>query len=240
MKRSFIIITLSAILFSSLNVSGQVKSYISLFGGLSNPEGNYASTNYSNNLSGFAHKGVTFGVDGAVYDYKNLAIGYTFSFQDQGKLNYNDTYNLAQGYTASFNATSTTVNAYDRFHNFNLLVGPQYSFTYKKFILDIRAFGGLVDVTSTPETQVELLGVPLQTAYFYERRSHGMLLGYGASGGLRYMLSDKLSIGVKVAYIQSPGTKITVDGLVDNVGRYATSLPINELQTTLGLSLSFK
>ncbi len=240
MKRYFTIITFAALLFTSLNVSAQVKSYISLFGGMSNPQGNYGSTSYSNNQSGFAKKGVTFGIDGAVYVYKNLGIGYTFSFQDQGKLNYTDTYNLAQNYTTSYNATSTTVNAYDRFHNFNLMVGPQYSFTYSKFILDIRAFGGLVDVTSTPETQVELLGVPQQSAYFYQRRSHGILLGYGASGGIRYKLSDNLSIGVKVAYIASPGPKVTTDGRTENLGRYVTSLPVNELQTTLGLSLNFK
>jgi len=222
-----------------LDVHAQLKSYLTISGGVSNPQGDYGSTDYSNNHAGFAKRGVTFGFDGAVYVFKKLAIGYTFSFQDQGKLTYNDVNILAQGYTASFKADQTTVNGYDRFHNWNLLVGPQYSFTYRKFILDLRAFGGLVDVTSTPETVVELVGVPKQANYFYERRGHGLLLGYGASAGLRFKLDDSWTIGIKSGYISSKGPNITVDGLTDNIGRYVTNIPIREIQTTFGIGLSF-
>ena len=240
MKRIFTTVILSAIILTSFSARAQVKSYLSLFGGLSNPEGLYKSTDYSNNQSGFAKKGATVGIDGAVYVYKNLGIGFTFSFQDQGKLNYNDTYALAQGYTASYTADQATVDAYDRYQNWNLLIGPQYSFTYHSFILDLRAYGGMVDVTSTPETKVTLDGIPEQTAPFYERRGHGSMFGYGASAGLRFKLGDSWTIGVKGAYIGASGPNIKVDGLSDNVnGRYVTKIPLKEFQTTFGIGLNF-
>jgi len=239
MKRIFIIVFLHGTIAISFSASAQVKSYVALYGGISNPSGAYGSTDYNNNQSGFAKRGITFAVDGAVYLYKNLGIGYTLSFQDQGKLNYNDTYNLATGYTTSYNADQASIDAYDRFHSINLLIGPQYSFTYHSFILDLRAFGGVVDVSSTPETKITLSGIPEQVAPFYQRRSHGTSFGYGASGGLRYKLGDSWTIGIKGAYISSDGTSVTTEGRVFTEGRVVTKLPIREFQTTFGFSLSF-
>ena len=239
MKKVFIIVFLLTAIFTSFSAMAQVKSYISLYGGLSNPSGSYGSTDYNNNQSGFAKKGVTFAVDGAVYFYKNLGLGYTLSFQDQGKLNYNDANTLAVGYTASYSADQTTVDAFDRFHNWNLMIGPQYSFTWRSLILDLRGFGGLVDVTSTPATTVTLSGIPEQTDPFYTRRSHGMVFGYGASAGLRIKLGDSWSFGIKGSYISSDGTTVTTDGRAFTQGRVVTKLPIREFQTTMGFGLSF-
>jgi hypothetical protein len=239
MKRVFTIVFLSIIIFTAFSAKAQVKSYIALYGGLSNPLGNYASTDYNNNQSGFAKKGVTFALDGAYYIHKNFAIGATISFQDQGKLNSTDAFNLAQGYTNSYSADQATVNAFDRFHNWNALIGPQYSFTYKNFILDLRASAGIVVVTSTPETNTTLVGVPEQTAIFYQCRSHGTEFAYGGVAGLRYKLSDSFSIGIKGAYVASPGTPVTNTTRSETLGREVTKLPINEFQTTIGFNISF-
>src|SRR5262249_22761395 len=143
MKRIFSIAILFTIIFISFSAKAQQKSYISLYGGLSTPIGGFGSYDYYNNQSGFAQKRITFAVDGAVYFYKNLGLGYTLSFQDQSKLTYNDASILAAGYTASYNSDDATVNAYDRYHSWNLMVGPQYSIPYHKFIFDLRAFGGV-------------------------------------------------------------------------------------------------
>ena len=239
MKRIFIIGFLSTIIFASFNAQAQVKSYISLYGGISNPEGSYKSTDYNNNESGFAKKSVTIGVDGAVYLYKNLAIGYIFSFQDQGKLQQNDVNILSQGYQTSYQADAASVNAYDRYHNWNLLIGPQYSFVYKGFILDLRASAGVIDVTSTPETEIFLTGITQQVNGFFERRSHGYCFGYGGSAGLRYKLGDNWSVGVKGSYITSNGTRVDVNGQTLQEGRLVNRMPIHEFQTTMGISLNF-
>jgi len=248
MKRVYIIASLFIIIFTAFKAHAQdkaqdnkiyEKSYIALYGGVSNPTGNYGSTDYNNNKSGFAKKGVTFGIEGAIYVYKNLGIGYTLSFQDQGKLIYDDTYSLAQNYTTSYAADGTTVSATGRYHNWNILVGPQYSFVYHKFVLDLRASAGFIKMASTPEISVQVTGVPEQTAIFYQRKSSAFVVGYGGNVGLRYKLSDGFAIGVKGAYISSPGPSIKTEGRTDNLGRLVTKLPISEFQTTLGFTIIF-
>ena len=239
MKRVYTIVSISILIFTALNAGAQVKSYLSLYSGWSTPLGNYGSTDYNNNQAGFAKRGVTIALDGAFYLKKNFAIAGIISFQDQGKLTAVDTYALAQGYIGSYSADQATVSGYDRYHNWNILIGPQYSFTYKDFILDLRASAGLVWVTSTPETSITLTGVQEQTAIFYQRRSFGKLFGYGGSGGLRYKLGDTWTVGIKASYISSDGTTVTNTGRTENLGRLVTKLPISELQTTLGFSVSF-
>src|ERR1700744_5685183 len=97
MKRVFTIAFLSIIIFTAFSAKAQVKSYIAVYGGVSDPIGSYGSTDYNNYNSGYAKRGVTFALDGAVYIKKNFGIGGTISFQDQGKLNLTDATNLAQG-----------------------------------------------------------------------------------------------------------------------------------------------
>jgi len=243
MKKVYTIISIFILLFTAFDAGAQdaskQKSYISLYSGWSIPQGNYAGTDYNNNQAGFAKRGVTIAVDGAVYLKKNFAIAGIISFQDQGKLNQSNIDILSQGYVNSYSADNAKVIAYDRYHNWNILIGPQYSFTYKDFILDLRASAGLVWVTSTPETSITLGNVPEQTATFYQRRSAGKLFGYGASGGLRYKLGDTWTVGIKESYVASGGTTVTNEGRTENLGRLVTKLPISELQTTLGFSLSF-
>jgi hypothetical protein len=243
MKRIYTIIAISILILTAFDAGAQdatrQKNYISLYGGVSKPLGNYASTDYNNNESGFAKRGVTFAIDGAFYLKKNFAIAGIISFQDQGKLLETDTYALAQGYQGSYSADNAKVVGYDRYHNWNILIGPQYSFTYKDFILDLRASAGLVWVTSTPETSITLADVQEQAAAFYQRRSAGKLFGYGGSAGLRYKLGDTWTVGIKASYISSGGTTVSNEGRTENLGRLVTKLPISELQTTLGFSFSF-
>jgi hypothetical protein len=239
MKRVYTIISISVFICTAFSARAQVKSYISLYGGLSSPTGNYGSADYYNNKAGFARKSAVFQLEGAWYIKKNFGIGVTISWQDQGKLDTSRTGPLSRGYVASYHADQAMVTATGRFHSWNALVGPQYSFTYKDFILDLRADAGLIWVTSTPETSITLTGVPEQTAIFYQRASHGMALGYGGTAGLRYKLSDGFSLGIRAAYVASPGTSVTNDGRTLTEGRLQTKIPVSELQTTLGFTVSF-
>src|ERR1700760_3720173 len=157
MKRVFTILTIALVTLAAFRAKAQddthVKSYVGFFGGLSIPQSDFSSTDYYNNKSGFAKKGVTFGLDGAYYFYKNLAIGGTISFHDQGELTSANADSLAAGYTASYHADNSTVTGVGRYHYVSILIGPQYSFTYGKFIIDLRAAAGILKVYSTPSTQ---------------------------------------------------------------------------------------
>ncbi|BAU55100.1 outer membrane beta-barrel protein [Mucilaginibacter gotjawali] len=238
---------LSAILISlfSLNVKAQddkpvAKSYLTFMGGTSIPLGSFASTNYSDNKSGFAKKGPTFGLDAAVYVYKSLAIGATFSFQDQGELSQADAQNLANGYNASFTKNQSSVTTVNRYHNLNLMAGPQYSFLYKNFTLDLRADAGLIKSSSTPSIIIVFNNSSNSGSTYNQLSSGATAFAYGGSAGLRYALSDSWDVGIRTNYVTSSGLKIeNTGGDTGTVGRFQTKLPISEIQTTIGMTLKF-
>jgi hypothetical protein len=239
MKRNFILLTIVFISLLTVNAKAQVKNYLGFFGGLSIPQGDFAKSNYDNNKAGFAKTGGTFGLDGAYYVYKNLAIGATISYQDQGELNVNDANILATGYTSSFHADQSTVIGVGRYQSVNILLGPQYSFAYSKFILDLRASVGIIKTFSTPGTNTVLVGVPEQTQTFYQRSASVANFAYGGNIGLRYKLSDNLSLALRGAYINSQGPNIRNDNREVAVGRLVTRQSITEIQATLGLAINF-
>jgi hypothetical protein len=244
MKKTFTIVSAILITFLSFTAKAQddkpqAKSYIDFWGGQSIPTGSFKQTDYSNNSAGFAKTSVTLGLDVAIYVYKNLAIATTLSFQDQGELSQSDAAILADGYNTSFKNDETTVTIVNRYHNVNLMTGPQYTFMYKKFTLDLRAYGGIVKSTSTPAITVlfDFSSSPGQTLYQYN--STAWAFGYGGGAGLRYSLSDSWDAGIKVNYVDCPGIKIGNAGNPNNIGRIQTKLPITEIQAAIGMTLKF-
>jgi len=246
MKKSFTLLSAIVTILISLNASAQdevnlkAKSYLSFFGGISTPTSNFSSTDYNNNHAAFAKKGVTFGLNTAIYVYKNLAIAATLSYQDQGELTAADVQNLSNNYNVSFNKNQTTVTATGRYVNYNLMLGPQYSFLYKKFTLDIGAAAGFVITSSTPSLSIIFNSNSANSNSTINQLSgKGAIFGYGGNAGLRYSLGDSWDIGLKVNYINANGIKIANTNNPGTTGRFVTKLPITEIQTTLGITLKF-
>jgi len=245
MKKSLTILSAILITFISFKASAQddkpqAKSYLSVFGGPSMPTGTFGSTSYSNNSSGFAKRGVTFGLDAGIYVYKNLAIGLTVGFQDQGQLTQADVQNLANGYNSSFIKDQTSVTAINRYHNLTLMAGPQYSFLIKNFTIDVRADAGLLRSTNTPSLTVVFDYSANSGQSFYQLSSGAMAFAYGGSAGVRYALSDTWDVGLKFNYIDCSGIKIGNDGSnTGATGRFQTNLPITVFQPTLGMAIKF-
>lgn len=239
-KKIFTTISIVFLAFVATNVYAQdqnpVKSYFGFFGGVSNPMGDFKSTDYYNNKSGFAKKGLTYGLDGAWYVHKNLAIGASITYQDNGALNQANADSLAAGYTNSFSADQATVTATKRYQTVNILVGPQYTFEKGKFLLDLRASAGIVKVFSTPETNTLLSGVTDQTALFYQKSTSATVLGYSGTAALRYRLSENVFLTLRGAYLYSQGPSITNQGRTTNLGRLVTKQPFNTINTTIGLN----
>jgi hypothetical protein len=249
MKRVYIFLSTAILAFTANHSLAQTKkstvateptkSYFGIYGGISTPLGDFASTSYDNNKAGFAKKGVVIGLDGAWYFYKNWALGATLSFQDQGQLTTDDARTLSAGYTASFKADESTVSAVGRYHSLNFLVGPQYSFIIHKFTIDLRAAAGLIKVNSTPELTVSLEGAEDQKDTFYQRSANATVAGYSGTLGLKYSLGDSWQVSLRSSYIGSDGPDIKNEGRTSTEGRYVTKQPITEIQTTLGISLLF-
>ncbi len=240
MKRLFTLLSISLITLVGFSAKAQVKSYIGLYGGISTAVSNFGQSTYDNNQAGFAKRGATFGLDGAYYFYKKLAIGATISFQDQGELNSTDVGNLATGYTSSFSADNSSVTSNGRYHSLNILLGPQYSFEYHQFIVDLRASAGIIKVTSTPDLTTTITGVPEQTATFEQKSASTTIMGYGGNVGIRWKFSDNWCLGIKGAYVGSQGYTVTNSGhtTATTVGRLVTKQPVSEIQTTIGLTVN--
>jgi hypothetical protein len=238
MKKILTSLTIAFTLLMAMGAKAQVKSYFGFFGGVSIPQGNFSSVDYDNNKSGFAKKGLTYGLDGAYYFSKNFGIGASITYQDNGELNQNDADSLAAGYTKSYGSDQSIVTAQNRYQTVNILLGPQYTFTYGKFLFDIRPSVGIIKIFSTPESNVLLSGITDQTGTFYQRGASATVLAYGGNLSLRYKLSDNLFLTLRGAYINSTGPSITNDDRTHEIGRYVTKLPITAINTTLGLSFA--
>ena len=245
MKKNFTLLFAVLITLFSLNVKAQdadipqAKSYLGLIGGLSLPSGSFGQANYSNNSAGFAKKGTTLGLDAGIYLYKNLGIGITFSYQDQGELSAFDVATLADGYNTSYDKDETNITAVNRYQNISLMGGPQYTFLYKSFALDLRASVGIIKSIATPSLGVVFDNSNNSSTYLNQISSRGDTFAYGASIGFRYSLSDSWDVGLKANYISSNGIKIEDSGPFSTAGRWQTNLPISVIQTTLGISVKF-
>ena len=219
-----------------------VKSYIALISGYSNPMGNFAKSTYENNQAGFAKRSITIGLEGAYYFYKNLAFGAIISFQDQGELTTNNAQTLSDGYNNILKVNSTLVTAVNRYHNLNFMGGPQYSFAYGKFILDLRADAGLIKSSSTPELTIYVSGANNSSQTIVQHSSNGSAFAYGGNAALRWGFADGWDLGLRFNYVTSDGIKIKTDGDVSalgTTGRFVTKQPISEIQTTLGIGVHF-
>jgi hypothetical protein len=246
MKKTLTILSAALVLLISISFNAKAqddrptaKSYIAFLGGLSLASGDFGKSDYNNNSAGFAKNGATFGLDGAYYIHRNFGIGVTFSFQDQGELSTNDAQTLSDGYNASFQRDQTTVTAVNRYHSYNFMGGPQYSFIRNKFTIDLRASAGIIKSTSTPDITTILDPSSIINSLTLEQKSStGITFAYGGSAGLRYNFSDSWDIGFKANYVTSSGINISNTGQpTPNPGRLVTKQPISELQTTFGITL---
>lgn len=230
------IFTLAFFVLVAFGANAQVKSYFGFFGGVSNPLGEFKKADYYDNKAGFAKKGLTYGLDGTWYFYKNLGLGGSITYQDNGELSQTNADSLAAGYTSSYGADYSTITVTKRYQTVNILLGPQYTFTKGSFLLDLRASAGILKVFSTPETSVLLSGITNQTATFYQRSASATVLAYSGTAALRYKLSDNVFLTLRGAYLYSQGPSITNQDRTTNIGRIVTRQQFNTLNTTIGLN----
>ena len=242
MKKTLTILSVVLVTLISFNAKAQddkpqIKSYISLLGGMSYPGGDYVKADYNNNKAGYAKNGATFALDGAYYFFKNLGIGATVSFQDQGELTSADAQNLSNGYSTSFEKDITNVTATGRYHSGFAMAGPQYSFIFNKFIVDLRASAGIVKSFSTPIISVIFDNSSTTSLQPTQLSSTARAFAYGGSAGLRFNFADAWDVGVKFNYVNSDGVAINNIGDPGTTGRYVTKEPISVIQATIGITV---
>ena len=238
------IFTILIIVFFALMVTGahaqqtttNLTSYFGFFGGVSNPLGEFKKADYYDNKAGFAKKGLTYGLDGTWYFYKNLGLGGSITYQDNGELSQTNADSLAAGYTSSYGADYSTITVTKRYQTVNILLGPQYTFTKGKFLLDLRASAGMLKVFSTPQTYIQSYDGSNEIVAFYQKSASSTVLAYSGTAALRYKLSDNVFLTLRGAYLSSQGPSIVYQGRTINTGRVVTNQPFNTLNTTIGLN----
>jgi len=245
MKKTLTLLSIVLISIISSKVKAQdvpeyVKSYFGVMGGISTPTGNFGSYDYSNGKSGFAKPGITYGLNGAYYFYKNLAIAASFSFQDQGELTGNDAQILANGYNTDFNKDNTEVTVSDRYHNITLMAGPQYSFVYHKLTIDLGLSAGLIKSYSSPEIAVVFNESTNTDLTLHQNSSNGSAFAYGGSAALRLNIGGSWDLTLKGNYVASGGVAVDNTNNDGAIGRFITKQPISVFQTTLGFTFRFQ
>jgi hypothetical protein len=233
---SIVLISIISFKAKAQDVPEYVKSYISIMIGNSNPTGNFGSYDYYNNKAGFAKPGTTFGLSGAYYFYKNLAVTASFSFEDQGELTTNDAQILANGYNADFKKDNTEITASDRYHSITFMIGPQYSYVYNKFTFDLGLSAGLFKSYSTPTTTVMFNGVTTTSLALNQLSSGASAFGYGGSAAVRYNIGGRWDLTLKGNYIASDGITIENTNNSGTIGRFVTKQPIAVFQTIFGFT----
>ena len=220
------------------------KNYLGIYAGVSQPLGDFKNTNYYNNQSGLARQSITYGINWAHYFNKHIAGVIDLSFQDQGRPSSDALQGLSAGYNADFNAQSTTVTITQRFQNFNILLGPQYSFYFGKFSFDVGASAGLLKSYDTPEYEINVYkqvvsSTTLESTTFYQRSSHASAFAYSGNIGLHYNVSDGFGFAFNAKYVNCAGITITNESNTYTNGRLVTKQPITVAQATLGLFFHF-
>lgn len=220
------------------------KNYLNIYAGVSQPVGDFKKVDYYNNQAGMARQSVTYGINWAHYFTRHIAGVVDFSFQDQGRPSSDALQALSAGYNADFNAQSTTVTVTQRFQNFNILLGPQYSFYFGSFSFDVGASAGLLKSFDTPEYEINVYkqivsSTTLESTTFYQRSSHASALAYSGNIGLHYNVSDGFGFVFMGKYVASGGIAITNESNPYTNGRLVTKQPINVLQGTLGVFFHF-
>jgi hypothetical protein len=244
MKKNFTILSLIFLSLFSLTAKAQddepeARSYMAFIGGLSFPMGNYGSNNYANSSAGFAGRGQVYGLDFNIILHKNFGLGITAAVQDQGELDSAQVSNLAAGYNSSFSKDQTSVTSVGRYSNLVLMLGPTYTFLFKKFSVDLRAQAGIIKSFTTPALTIVFDYSTNSGQTYYQISSGAVDFAYGGSAGLRYTLSDSWDVGIKLNYVASPGLKINNSTTDPGIGRYQTNMPVNLLQTDLAITLKF-
>jgi len=243
MKINFLTLACTVMLLNTSTLWAQSnKSFIGISGGISTPIGNYSKTDLGgyghwNNNTGFAKTGFNLGVEGAYYVLPKIGIGGVFNFSDHGKLNRSDARQLGDSYTDAFAVDYTTVTTSKRYQTLNVLVGPYFSFPCHKFSFDVRLLGGWTKSISTPEISVQLEDD--ESNVFTQKSSTASAFGWQAGIGLRYALTEKISLSIRGDYFYSSGIKIDNENRNNNAGRLVTNQTLSWINGSVGLAYAF-
>jgi opacity protein-like surface antigen len=249
MKKVIIVILM---LVAFTGIQAQNNGFMSVFGGVTMPSGNWTKTAYNVNeiggwiptdpanlSSGFAGTGSTFGIEGAYFFSKYFGVGGMVSHSTFG---FNGLDTLSAGYRSSFDVDQVTTSVGAGYTMWNFLYGIYFRYPFtEKFSVTAKLLGGFTTAT-TPSIAVDVFDGGNDDGVFTQEPCTANSFGYMAGIGVSYKILDYLSINLQGNYSSSQP-----DFLIDNVnrnnaiGRLLTEYnqPLTYMNVTLGVSYLF-
>jgi hypothetical protein len=218
-----------AILFSGwcLGVLGQASSYFSIKAGWSMPMGDYAS--YHLDQGAFTTNGLSFGVDGAWFFYKNLGfgadVGYTLHSVDAPALA-----------TETLDASSDVLlnNLYVRSDPYKVVtafLGVHYDFSiFERLSIEPKVLAGVM-IAYTPFQLYETEYFLLPDNYFKKTSSRDESFAFKTGLAIKYSIATCLMLKMSGEYTTSNMSF----GFSNSSGKYYRDQKISYLDLSLGL-----
>ena len=216
-------------------------NFIEISGGIAMPIGNFASSDFDKNSSGFAQTGSHFAASGAWYLTSNFGMGGMFSTSSFGV----DQTSIAKGYLEAFDCDSATASA-GNYSSTSFLVGPYFALPLGNLTIEARVLGGIT-TTSSPAIIAQAINKPdatdpISISTFAQSSGTASAFGFDAGLGLRYKLLNHLGISLRGDFFSSkPNITLNNYGHQNNTGREISSYnqPISGISATLGIGYLF-
>ncbi len=208
-------ITLSVFSVVAQKTQPPSRLVISVNGGIASPTGNFSKGDYADEKSGFAKTGYHYNITGVYKLSKNFGIGALVGYSQFG---HKGTVSLAEGYKEDSGTDSTTLYTKGQNSSLSILVGPFYSIPVSnKFSIDLRVLGGYVNTTLSG---FQIFYEDYTDNALSQKKSSAGSFGVQAGAGVKYAITDKISVKVNADYFSSkPKLTIDYENFVVNSGR---------------------
>lgn len=215
---------------------------LGLEGGYSYLLGNLTGIRYGDVKSGYAsNSGFNAGINGAYWLNKHVGIGGLLSFSSfyPSQIGLDS---LAAGYQHSYNGDSAMAQSSTKYSFYNLLLGPHFSFPFKKdrrVAIDARFLGG-ASYVRVPEFDVSVIniGVPHPFA-----QNIAQSISWAMQAGASIKFVSLNGIGVRLAadaFYTDPSFNITNSNMPAYVRQLSNyHQPILIFNFSFGLSYTF-
>ena len=210
-----------------INANGQGNSFFSLKGGVSMPMGEYSSNNIDKGA--FTTTGLSFGVDGAWYFYKNFGVGADVKLC----IHSVDAAALA---TETFVAANNPLlnNLYVRSDPYKVvtgLIGIYYQYhVFNKWSIEPKILSGVM-LAYTPFQLYEAEYFLLPSDYYKKTTSKDYNIAFKAGLSIRYDLNNCINLKLSGDYT----TANMSFGFYNSSGKYYRDQRISYLDIHIGL-----
>lgn len=247
MKIKLFALTILLFLFA-MNLHSQTESFIGLSFGAALPQGDFASSDFDMDGSGYATTGFVVGFDAALFPDEYLGFGATVTFINGNidKKKYKEDY-LQYIYDEYGEDLSEKEDFYfdmEVWRVINLMVGPTGTINTGSFNFDVRALIG-ASFVFPPGTEIQFkLDNGREFNTFREKKA-SIGFGYDLGVGIRYAMKSGYVLRFTADY---SGTKVNFDindeikydnGDVEMITR-SVDFPISNIQLGIGIAYNFE